>query len=59
MEIVNHRRKMLYAMENNAEGNEKCRREMQKGKATVKKKKDRRSKKKYSNLFFAFSKLLP
>ena len=34
---------MLYAMENNAEGNEKCRREMQKGKATVKKKK--RSKK--------------
>ena len=39
MEIVNHRRKMLYAMENNAEGNEKCRREMQKGKATIKKKK--------------------
>ena len=50
---------MLYAMENNAEGNEKCRREMQKGKATIIKKKDRRSKKKESNLFFAFSKLLP
>ena len=51
---------MLYAMENNAEGNEKCRREMQKGKATIKKKKkDRRIKKKDSNLFVAFSKLLP
>ena len=58
MEIVNHRRKILYAMENNAEGNEKCRREMQKGKAALKKK-DRRSKNKESNLFFAFSKLLP
>ena len=42
MEIVNHTQKMLYAMENNAEGNEKCRREMQKGKTALKK---RRSKK--------------
>ena len=46
---------MLYAMENNAEGNEKCRREMQKGKATIIKKKKIEEVRRKSQTYFLHS----
>ena len=64
MEIINHRRKTLDAMESNAEGNDNfaikvVNMENAEGKSYIFYKKYGRSKKKESNLFFAFSKLLP
>ena len=53
MEIVNHRCKMLDAMERNAEGNDNF------AIKVISTRKHGRSKKKKSNLFFPFSKLLP
>ena len=64
MEIVNHRRKMLDVMESSAKENDNFAikvksTETADGKSYIFKKKYGRSKKKESNLFFPFSKLLP
>ena len=64
MEIVRNRRKMLDAMESNAKGNDNFAIKVisttnVEGKSYIFKIKYERSKKKESNLFFIFCKLLP
>ena len=64
MEIVNHRQKMLDAMESNAKGNDNFVIKVIStvnvdGKSYIKRKKNGRSKNKESNQFFPFSNLLP
>ena len=63
MKVVNHRRKMLDAVESNANGNDNFAIKMVstenvEGKSYIFKKKYGRSKNKQSDLFFPFSKLL-
>ena len=63
MKVVNHRRKMLDAVESNANGNDNFAIKMVstenvEGKSYILKKKYGRSKNKESDLFFPFSKLL-